>query len=324
VARGRCYGPFGGSARRRQLAQAGLTYPTAMKARLAGIGAGARWPRRVIAEGAFTLIELLVVIAVISILAALLLPALGRSKIAAERAFCGNNLRQISLATQLYLGDNRTYMSGGLWFELLEPYVKSVWPTNNVTPSGGLLARTGVFACPGYNRMPGVYQQLTTNGDWSYWVAGAYGFNDLGIGYDPLDPNAVSSLKGWGLFGRPENAVIMPADMISFGDSGIVPPVFVGLAGSWNLGDPRLPDALGDRALHAGQQSDTGDDRQRRHIYQLRHSGNFNIIFCDGHLENGQPYKFFDLQINPTTELRWNFDHKQHKQSILGGPAGTF
>ena len=275
--------------------------------------------RKRIFKRAFTLTELLVVIAVISILAALLLPALTRSKIAAERAFCGNNLRQISLATQLYLADNPKYMNGGTWFQQLQPYVKSVWPANNVTASGGLAARTGVFACPGYNRMPGIYQQYTTNGDWAYLAAGAYAFNSLGISWSYDSPN------NWGLQGRPENAVIMPADMISFGDSVIVPPVFFGLTGSWNIGDPGiLSEGLGDRALHAGQQTDPADDTHRRHVYQLRHSGKFNMIFCDGHLEYGQPYKFFDLLVNPTTELRWNFDHKVHEQLLPGGPVGTY
>ena len=64
------------------------------------------------AKAAFTLIELLVVIAIIAILAALLLPALARSKIAAEAEYCGNNLRQINFATQLYVSDNRRYMPG--------------------------------------------------------------------------------------------------------------------------------------------------------------------------------------------------------------------
>lgn len=58
---------------------------------------------------AFTLIELLVVIAIIAILAAMLLPSLARAKESGKRISCLNTLRQLSLASQMYVNDNQDY-----------------------------------------------------------------------------------------------------------------------------------------------------------------------------------------------------------------------
>ena len=59
---------------------------------------------------AFTLIELLVVIAIIGVLAALLLPALGRAKQQGHKIQCLSNLRQLQVAWELYAGDNNGWL----------------------------------------------------------------------------------------------------------------------------------------------------------------------------------------------------------------------
>jgi len=132
-------------------------------------------------NGGFTLIELLVVIA---ILASLLLPALGRPKLTVSRVACASNLRQQAIALSLYVGDYGAYpphsepIQGrwGFWADLLTNYAGGQWPTANWRPPddswmtghhSGTPSKS-VFACPGYNRIGGVYLRL------SQGLTGAY------------------------------------------------------------------------------------------------------------------------------------------------------
>ena len=55
---------------------------------------------------AFTLIELLVVIAIISVLMAIMMPALRRVKEQAQEMTCRSNLRQYGIAQSMYLDEN--------------------------------------------------------------------------------------------------------------------------------------------------------------------------------------------------------------------------
>ena len=95
--------------------------------------------RNSLRRSGFSLVELLVVIAILSILMALLLPSLKKAKDAAHARACGNNLKQIGLATLFYLEDNKDYYPRKdsayyqTWGGLVEPYLQNKAKARNDT-----------------------------------------------------------------------------------------------------------------------------------------------------------------------------------------------
>lgn len=93
--------------------------------------------RREPASGGFTLVELLTVIAIVGILAAILIPVVGRARDSAKATQCLSNLRQMGTAARLYSHDNKNWTPplGYKFFQAVWPYAYSTSKTIAISGS---------------------------------------------------------------------------------------------------------------------------------------------------------------------------------------------
>jgi prepilin-type N-terminal cleavage/methylation domain-containing protein len=148
----------------------------------------------------FTLIELLVVIAIIGILAAMLLPALSKTKESSKRAKCLSNLRQVGVGVNMYTGENSDFLlvakrnvlddtndQSYVQICLEQPMAVAAQsvglPVNSNSPS--------VWSCPNRPGLP-LFEQSFLSYSVNQWVIGYQYFGGIKEWYNPYFPNGIA------------------------------------------------------------------------------------------------------------------------------------
>jgi prepilin-type processing-associated H-X9-DG protein len=192
-----------------------------------------------------------------------------------------SNLRQMGLALTMYVTDHQCYPVHG-W-----QYTANPWDKQMGDVMGGAKR---VFVCPAHRRAI----QMTNAVGFGDLVAFSYGYNVHGSGMDEC--RGLGAVAGVFLDQHVrESQVLVPSDMIAYGDSS-------------DLGNYSLSLIIPTFGIDMGDTFESWGPSKR-------HLNGANMLFCDGHVEYGRIRKW--VEHRDDVMRRWNRDNQPHPESWM-------
>ncbi|MFH1498148.1 MAG: DUF1559 domain-containing protein [Verrucomicrobiota bacterium] len=210
----------------------------------------------------FTLVELLTVIAIIGILAAIIIPTVGRVRDSARNTQCLGNLRQLGLAITLYAQNEgrhfpHAFKTGGgtdnFWYRALDPYLGDDRPS-------------GLFFCPQESVQPAAEADLRTR---TNYIGNRRLFADVQPDSQGNLPNRIRT-----------DSVPRPAEVGLLFDGAVNAQGFSNHTAYNQVGQNSTNPASADNPV---PDNETGGSSNA--VISWRHNARTNVVFVDAHVE---------------------------------------